>query len=299
MKRCFLVTGATGFLGSHLIKRLLREEQDVVILKRSFSDVARIARELSRLKAYNIDEISDVAQIFHDQRIDVVIHTATCYGRQNEENQHIVETNLNFPLRLLERAASFKVEIFLNTDTVLPRGLNGYALSKKQFSEWGRQFAREGKIRFIDAALEHIYGEDDSKSKFVTFLFESMRDGVPELNLTAGDQKRDFIYVEDVVEAYWLILAHQGAAEPYQRYEIGTGKTVSIRELTLKIKDILHSETKLNFGAVPYRDGEVMESKADISGLESLGWVPHTDIEKGISEMMNYYNKMKSTKMGK
>ena len=291
MKKCILVTGATGFLGSHLVKRLLKEGQDVVILKRSFSDTSRIMHEMGSLKSYNLDEISDVAQVFKDQHIDVVIHTATCYGRKEEGMRQIIETNFIFPLILLETATAFNTDTFFNTDTILSKYMNWYALSKKQFSEWGQQFARMGRIGFIDGVLEHMYGEDDSRLKFVTFLFESLKEGVPEINLTTGEQKRDFIYVGDVVEAYWKILTHQDAAERYQRYEIGTGKAVCIRDLSVRMKELLRSETKLNFGAIPYRENEVMESKADISGLQTLGWTPSTDIEEGILIMINYANK--------
>lgn len=297
MKKCILLTGATGFLGSHLVKKLLKERQDVVILKRSFSDISRIAQDIDRLKVYDIDRTPELEQIFQDQYIDVIIHTATCYGRNDESIQQIVDTNLGFSLRLLETAVSFHASVFLNTDTFFNTGtiyskyLNGYALSKKQFSEWGKQFANMGKIQFIDAALEHMYGEGDSKSKFITFLVESLRRNVPELKLTAGEQKRDFIYVGDVVEAYWHILTHLDSTKPYQRYEVGTGKATSIKEFAIKAKELLHSRTKLNFGAVPYKEGEIMDSRADISGLRTLGWKPDVDIEKGILLMENYINK--------
>lgn len=298
MKKCILITGATGFLGSHLVKRLLRAGQDVVILKRSFSDTCRIAKEMDRLKAYDIDKIPNAAQVFQDQHIDAVIHTATCYGRKNESVRQIIDTNLRFPLLLLETAASFQTETFLNTDTffntgkIISKHLNWYALSKKQFSDWGKQFAELGRIRFIDATLEHMYGDEDSNSKFIPFLLGSLLDNVPELKLTAGEQKRDFIYVDDVVEAYWQILTHIDKAGPYQRYEVGTGIATSIKDFAIKAKELLHSKTKLNFGAIPYKDGEIMESSADISSLQSLGWAPGIGLEKGIMKMANWRNKM-------
>ena len=297
MKKCILVTGATGFLGSHLVRKLLQEGQDVVILKRSFSDISRIAEEMDRLKVYDTDQLSELAQVFQAQHIDVIIHTATCYGRKNESIQQIVGTNIDFSLRLLETAVAFHASVFLNTDTFFNTGtirskyMNGYALSKKQFSEWGRQFASMGKIQFIDAAIEHMYGEGDSKSKFITFLVESLRENIPELKLTAGEQKRDFIYVGDVVEAYWHILTHLDKAEPYQRYEVGTGKATSIKEFAIKAKELMQSRTRLNFGAIPYKDEEIMESRADISGLLTLGWKPDINIEEGILKMKNYRNR--------
>ena len=286
MDKCFLVTGATGFLGSHVVKKLLAEGQKVVILKRSFSNTKRLATELSKVKIYDIDKLDDFADVFREQHIDVVIHTATCYGRQGEAVEEIYDVNLKFPLKLLELALRFNTDTFFNTDTILSKYLNWYALSKKQFSEIGQQFAHLGKINFIDAKLEHMYGEDDSNTKFVTFMLEALQNNQDELKLTAGEQRRDFIYVDDVVEAYWKILTSQSNDKKYQQYEVGTGKTISIKELVMLAKSITKSQAKLVFGAIPYRENEIMNSKANVEPLLNLGWQAKVDIETGIRKIV-------------
>ena len=286
MDKCFLVTGATGFLGSHVVKKLLAEGQKVVILKRSFSNTKRLATELSKVKSYDIDKLDDFADVFREQHIDVVIHTATCYGRQGETVEEIYDVNLKFPLKLLELALRFNTDTFFNTDTILSKYLNWYALSKKQFSEIGQQFAHLGKINFIDAKLEHMYGEDDANTKFVTFMLEALQNNQDELKLTAGEQRRDFIYVDDVVEAYWKILTSQSNDKKYQQYEVGTGKTISIKELVMLAKSITKSQTKLVFGAIPYRENEIMNSKANVESLLNLGWQAKVDIETGIRKIV-------------
>ena len=286
MDKCFLVTGATGFLGSHVVKKLLAEGQKVVILKRSFSNTKRLATELSKVKSYDIDKLDDFADVFREQHIDVVIHTATCYGRQGEAVEEIYDVNLKFPLKLLELALRFNTDTFFNTDTILSKYLNWYALSKKQFSEIGQQFAHLGKINFIDAKLEHMYGEDDANTKFVTFMLEALQNNQDELKLTAGEQRRDFIYVDDVVEAYWKILTSQSNDKKYQQYEVGTGKTISIKELVMLAKSITKSQTKLVFGAIPYRENEIMNSKANVESLLNLGWQAKVDIETGIRKIV-------------
>ena len=288
MDKCFLVTGATGFLGSHVVKKLLAEGQKVVILKRSFSNAKRLENELCKVKSYDIDKLDDFADVFQEQHIDVVIHTATCYGRQGEAVEQIYDVNLKFPLKLLELALRFNTDTFFNTDTILSKYLNWYALSKKQFSEIGQQFAQMGKINFIDAKLEHMYGEDDTNTKFVTFMLEALQNNQEELKLTAGEQHRDFIYVDDVVEAYWKILTAQGNDKKYQQYEVGTGKTISIKELVMLAKSITKSQTKLLFGAIPYRENEIMESKADTTKLHTMGWNPTVTIKQGLERMADF-----------
>ncbi|WP_026765955.1 NAD-dependent epimerase/dehydratase family protein [Selenomonas ruminantium] len=286
MDKCFLVTGATGFLGSHVVKKLLAEGQKVVILKRSFSNTKRLEAELCKVKSYDIDKLDDFVDVFREQHIDVVIHTATCYGRQGEAVEEIYDVNLKFPLKLLELALHFNTDTFFNTDTILSKYLNWYALSKKQFSEIGQQFAHMGKINFIDAKLEHMYGEDDANTKFVTFMLEALQNNQDELKLTAGEQRRDFIYVDDVVEAYWKILTLQSNDKKYQHYEVGTGKTISIKELVMLAKSITKSQTKLVFGAIPYRENEIMNSEANVESLLNMGWQAKVDIETGIRKIV-------------
>ncbi len=87
-----LLTGATGFLGSHLLHRLLKLNYDVVILKRSTSNTWRIESVLSKIKCYDIDKVA-IEKPFEEQKIDAVIHTVTNYGRNNSSVSTIVDTN--------------------------------------------------------------------------------------------------------------------------------------------------------------------------------------------------------------
>jgi len=99
-KMTVLLTGANGFLGSHLLKRLVNKGYNVVILKRSFSNTWRIKSYLDKIKSYDIDIIG-IEKPFEEQKIDIVIHTATNYGRKKESVSDVVETNLIFSLKLL------------------------------------------------------------------------------------------------------------------------------------------------------------------------------------------------------
>lgn len=284
-----LVTGATGFLGSHLVKALVRQGHQVIILKRSFSDTSRLKGVLSSVAVYDLDR-SPLSDPFRDHgKLDAVLHTATCYGRGGESFSEVCEANLAFPLRLLEAACSHEAVRFINTDTSLERGINAYALSKKQFSEWGKLAAESGRIRFVNVVLEHFYGPGDDDGKFVTHVIKSCRQGVPELKLTKGEQERDFIYIDDVVSAYLLLLENGSGAEPaFVEYPLGSGQTVSIRALVEMISRLTGSTTQLNFGALPYRQNEAMRSVADVGALERLGWKATTDLAAGLARSIAY-----------
>lgn len=282
-----LITGATGFLGSYLAKELVNQGCQVIVLKRPKSDIRRIESILPEISTYDTDGL-DLSKPFKDHgRIDAVIHAATCYGRNNENISGIFETNTVFPLRLLETAAFFNTGTFFNTDTILQKHLNGYALSKKHFMEWGKQFASLGRIRFVNIRLEHMYGPDDHDSKFTTHVIRSCLANVPELKLTLGEQKRDFIYIDDVVSAYNTLLSNaEHQPEMFQEYDVGTGKAVSICEFVKMVHKITRSATHLNFGALPYRENEVMQSEADIAPLKSLGWSYRVGLAEGIKRVV-------------
>lgn len=278
-----LLTGATGFLGSYLAHQLVKQSYQVIILKKCSSSLERIQSILPDISTYNID-VCNITQPFKDHgKIDIIIHTATCHGRNRESSSEIFETNLMFPMRLLETATFFNTDIFFNTDTISYKYLNNYSLSKKQFVEWGKGFTQHENIAFTNIQLEYIYGIKEHDSKFATYIIKSCLANIPELKLTLGEQKRDFIYIDDVVSAYMILLQKaQLQTDNFQEYNLGSGKTITIREFVENIHKITQSCTKLNFGALPYRENEIMQSKTDTTLLNSLGWQCKTELADGI-----------------
>lgn len=287
-----LLTGVTGYLGSHLAETLLASGYEVVALKRTSSSLRRIAHLLPKLAWHDLDAVEMNALFTQHGKFDAVIHTATCYGRNSESASQIAEANLAFPLKLLDAAAASGVDIFVNTGTVLDKFLNPYALSKEHFSEWGQYFARQKKIRFLNLKLEHFYGPGDDASKFVAHIVNSCLSNAPELKLTPGEQKRDFIYIDDVVAAYLLLLEKQKfLADGFVEIEIGSGEAVTIREVVEMIHRLTASTTSLNFGAQPYRAGEAMLSQANTSTLQAFGWQCRHSLEAGLMKVIEQQRK--------
>lgn len=280
-----LVTGATGYLGSHLVRRLLSDGHEVAAFKRPESSLSRLLDVAGDIAWYYSDE-PDLSEPFkrHDG-FDAILHTATCYGRNGESPATIFAANTSFPVRLLDAATFYNTDTYFNTDTVLYPYLNLYALSKKQFTEWGEMVSGQCSIRFVNIRLEHIYGPHDDPSKFTTHIIRQCLKNVPALALTLGEQLRDFIYIDDTVGAYSQLLEKQlSLPGKYVNVDLGSGCAVTVREFVEMVHSRCNSTTKLDFGAIPYRKHEIMQSTADISFLLQLGWKPNITLEAGLAQ---------------
>jgi nucleoside-diphosphate-sugar epimerase len=287
-----LITGATGFLGGHLSRILVGSGHSVVALTRPTSDLSRLRALGARVRLLPCppEAVEDLAGEL--EGIDAVVHAATCYGRKGEADNDVVRANLLFPLRLFEVACHSGVGTFLNLDTcfntwpIRYKYLQSYTLSKRHFAEWGALLAEARAVRFVNLQLHHPYGPADAAGKFVPFVISECLAG-RELKLTAGDQRKDFIYIDDVVDAIRLLLAKaDGLPRGYHHFECGSGGAITVREFVETVHSSTGSTAKLCFGALPYREGEIMFSQADLGRLRQLGWAPRWGLREGIARIL-------------
>ncbi len=283
-----LITGGTGFLGSYLTKRFLLEGYTVGIIKRSTSNTIRIDSVLHQIEAFDVDSHSPSA-IVNNFEPQYIIHTACDYGRGDSTLKCLIETNVLFGVELLEAAIDTKVSTFVNTDSLLPEDVNEYSLSKYQFKNWLK--LKSECIDVINLRLEHMYGPGDDSNKFVYWLIGQLRN--PEISnipLTSGIQKRDFIYIDDVIDAFLLTL--RSKSHGFNSYDVGTGNFVEVKEFVKEIAKLITTEEnpiiydKLGFGEVKYRANEIMEPKLNNNKLKDLGWVPKFNYKMGLKKLL-------------
>lgn len=294
-----LVTGGTGFLGSHLIRVLKSLNYKIILLKRSFSNTFRVDDLLPNLVTYNIDQC-DLEKPFLDfPSIYAIIHLATDYGRErNTSPTKLLKNNVEFPLTLLEYAIKHSVPLFINTDSYFNKkkipysGLPLYSLSKYSFLKYAEQAVEDENTNLVTLRLEHVYGEQDNVSKFVNFLTMECLANRETVSLTSGKQKLDFVYVDDVVSAYVLLLTvnlskfHSSS----KLYEVGTGTAIELRAFVEMVHFLSQSTTKLCFGAKSNDESEIiMFSEANISSLKVLGWSPTTPLRDGLIRMIAFH----------
>lgn len=292
-----LLTGATGFLGSRLLCALLKNGNKVVIVKRSFSNTSKIEEHLKNenLHIFDID-CSDPRILFEKYSVKTIIHAATEYGRGETPVFKILEANLILPIRLAELGIDHGVKCFINTDSFFNKSNNSYSnllnysLSKKSLLVWLNQLSK--KLKIINVVLEHIYGPGDDSLKFVESVIQKIAiEKLPKISLTHGHQKRDFVYVDDVVNAYVKLIEYADNHDfVFKTFEVGTGESFQIRNLVEIIKKISKSPTELCFGDIEYRSDEIMDSKADVSQLNELNWTPTTSLQDGLEKILKEYN---------
>jgi CDP-paratose synthetase len=285
MKKVIVITGINGFLGSHLAS-LLNEDYHIIGLVRDIRNNSRIFDCNYTLFTSDSKSITD---LFNRFEIHAIIHTATIY-KPKVSIEELLQTNLLLPALLYEKANQQNVKVFINTDTFFNVEnskydyLNSYTMSKRNCLSWLKSI--QGNCKLINMKLHHIYGPNDAESKFVTTILNKLKNNETTIALTPGQQKRDFIFITDVCEAYKVVMEsiltfNEGSK--FNEFEVGTGHSISISDFLLKAKELSGSSSNLEFGALPYRENEIMDAKANNYKLLQLGWEPSTNLKLGIS----------------
>lgn len=281
-KKNILIAGARGFLGGNL-SAYLGDRWNCFQLSR-------------RPRTGNSFEISwdeaELRELLGSRKFCAIVNCAVCYNRKDSLQQtvELMESNLLTPTRLLSYAVEYNVPLVVMFDTYFRKYpadcqfMRQYRLSKEQQYEWGRLY--ESSVTVVTLALEHLYGPQDSNLRFVPWLIRSLLEGKDKLDLSLGEQRRDFIYVEDVCRLIDHIVARHPRQVGSYTYEVGTGLSISIREFAETCKELTGSSTLLDFGAISYRDGELMDSFADVAPLSELGWTASVSLEEGLNKLI-------------
>lgn len=265
-----VVFGATGYLGGKLVHRLVAAGHAVACVVRSTSSLARLEDIRDRIL---LCEQDNLPQVLAAESWDCLINLACRYPRNSKTDMDMFEANFYQPLGIFTACLQCGVRRFITIGTGLPDDLNVYALSKAKFADVLKWYAsccalQGNPISVCNVELENFYGEDEPTDRFLPGTVAKLKRNETIL-LTAGTQIRDFVYVEDVLDNLMALVSRQDLPE-YLDLPLGSGEGVSIWELVTYLKEMLHSDSQLCFGAVPSRMNEP-DSVADRETMQRFG----------------------------
>jgi CDP-paratose synthetase len=290
-----LITGGNGFLGSNLVNKISKKNYILHLLVREKSDLSRL--EINKKIKLFLLKKKNLESFFKKNRYDLIIHCATNYGIEEDNSFNTIYPNLLLPLQLLDLAKKYSIKSFINTDTILNKNTSSYTLSKNQFVDWLKLFSTF--LNCYNVKLEHFYGPKDNNNKFVINNIRRLLRYEDNIEFTKGFQKRDFIYISDVVSALEKIILFALKKNQidskyfnFKTFEVGTGRQISIRSLVFLIAKLIgNNRTRLEFGKLPFRKNEIMNVKVDLRNIKKLRWKSKTKLKHGLIKTINYYKK--------
>jgi UDP-glucuronate 4-epimerase len=307
----YLVTGGAGFIGNAVVLELLAEAHEVVVLD-NFNDYydvglkeARVARLLKDVpvERVNLTDVAALARIFREHTFDGVVHLAAQAGVRHslEHPEEYQASNIDGTFYLLEamRTAGVRTLVFASTssvygdDTPVPfvetaaadRPVSLYAASK-----------RAGELL---AYTYHVaYGFDVTSLRFFTvygpwgrpdmaiYTFTSrIMGGQPVTLFNFGDMRRDFTYVDDIVQGVTAALATPAG---YRVYNLGRGEAIALRDFVTAIEAATGKTATIELAPMPV--GDVTQTYADITAARrDLGYNPQTSVTEGVAKYVAWY----------
>lgn len=301
MKKFILLTGGTGFIGSQLAEKLLSNNENVILLKRSYSDIWRIEDFVdyySNLKLVNIDDV-DIKDVFDNYDIEGILHLATYYAKthKSEDINDMINSNVTFPTDLLEYAVKNNTKYFINTGSfaeyslknlpisektdIIPNNL--YASTKVAFENILNFYNVEYSINTNTLKLFTPYGPKDDENKIIPYLIvNSIKKN--KFIVRSTSKKLDVIHVNDIIEAYKNTMKYIKKFENHENINIANGISHSIKEMYELI------ESRLGKTEVEFLESDLSEVRADIKKAKKLiNWTPKVNLKEGLKITSDYY----------
>lgn len=298
MKRAIL-TGATGAVGTALIKELITNEIEVLVLCREGS-VRNCCIPSHPLVTKEYCDLSQLSRIQNDtgKEWDVFFHFAwkgTTGASRND--MYLQNQNVQYALDAVGAAKRFGCKKFIGAGSqaeygrvegVLKPGTpafpeTGYGIAKLCAGQMTREYAHQLGMEHIWTRILSVYGPNDGAQSMVMSTIHKLQNGeVPQF--TKGEQMWDYLYSGDAASAFRL-LGEKGADGKI--YVLGSGQAQPLAEYIKAIRDVVSPGASLALGAIPYNEKQVMHLEADISGLMyDVGWKPQILFKQGIESII-------------
>jgi len=301
-----LITGASGFVGQHLINSLIKENCKLYCFVRGLS-IDFNNTESEEISYYDIDlkQKEDLNNIVKSISPDIVIHLAGKKNRSNEINEikSILDNNVFGTLNLFESLLSvsnLKKIILLGSieeygfgdspfkEDSFENPISTYGVSKLTISKLAKIFINEYNLPITLLRPSIVYGPMQGTEMFIPSLINSLSNK-QNFQMTKGEQFRDFIYIDDLIEAIKKTILIDNLTG--FTFNIASGISFKLSNIAIKIANILNAEDNLQIGALDYRKSEIMNYSVDITlALAKLNWKPNTSIDEGLVITIDSFN---------
>ena len=299
-----LVTGGAGFIGSHLVDRLVSQGFRVVVIDNLSTGKLKNLNPAATFHHIDITNKS-VVEVFQREQPDLVFHLAAQASVSASTKDPIQDSDINVmgTLRLLEAARRCGIEKFIYSSTggalygepqytpcdenhpIVP--LSPYALSKYVGELYLQLYHRLYLLNYTTLRYGNVYGprqEPHGEAGVIAIFTQAMLEGKQPQIFGDGNQERDFVYIDDVVEAN-LAAIERGDADAFN---IGTGEKTSVNRIFESIQSIIKYRWGPEHG--PARPGEVYQISLDGSkAARELGWTPQATLEEGLGQTVEYF----------
>ncbi|MFW9904549.1 MAG: NAD-dependent epimerase/dehydratase family protein [Candidatus Thorarchaeota archaeon] len=307
--KTFLITGGLGFVGTNLVSTLLSNNIKPIILDYIPRDVQLDSRyltfNLNEVEFLNLDLTNQKNLIDTMEKVspDYIIHLAAMTDlKKNFDSAFLsIEINIKGTLNLLRsvRNISLNSFVFMSTSdvyggikppfkenqAVIPA--SPYSASKASAEMYSLMFSRVFEIPVVVLRSFNLYGKYQKGNRVIPYIIMKLLRG-QEVELTGGEQKREFNYVDNIIDAILLSLITPQSNGKI--INIGSGKSTSIKEIAQKIAKRFDLVDNLNFGAIPYRKNEIWDMYCDNTLAKTiLGWEPVVSLDEGINRTINWF----------
>jgi nucleoside-diphosphate-sugar epimerase len=295
-KKVALITGGTGFIGSHLVHRLISEQWTVHVIIRPSSDIKLLVNVRDAITTHIYDgSIESLSKVMELSRPQVVFHIASFFTAEHTSHDILpmLQCNLIFATQLVEVMVKQGVNKLINTGTSWQHFENKdyspvclYAATKQAFESILQYYTETALLQVITLKLFDSYGPSDPRGKLFSLL-DKISVEKQMLAMSLGEQKINLVYIEDIIEAYLIaaqILNDEKLNYSHEIYAIGNDETLSLRDIVDIYEQELGEKLPIVWGEKSYRKREVMEPWD--KGEKLKYWQPKVDIRQGIKNLM-------------
>ncbi len=292
-----LITGATGFVGFHLAKHLVRLGWNVHAIVRPESKTIPLLQLGDRITVHrHYGSTAELIEIVDRSKPDIVFHLASLFLAQHQPRDVVpmIQSNLAFATQLVEAMITCGVYRLVNTGTSWQHYQNKtyspvclYAATKQAFEAILAYYAEATPLQAITLKLFDTYGPDDPRPKLFSLLQKAAQEQ-KELFMSPGEQLIDTVYIDDVVHAFSIAakrLLDGEVEQPYETFAVGSGNPVPLKHLVNVFESVTGGKLPVQWGARSYRPREVMVPWN--TGIPLPGWRPVVGLEEGIRKMLS------------